>query len=72
MMPDSPMRNQLYREMCRILLAYAPWRMGVHRAYIHLIHPWVRGYDRHPIAHTRFLFLDVDTALRDKMLTKQN
>jgi oligopeptide transport system substrate-binding protein len=61
-MPDSPERNALYREMSRLILAYAPWRLGVHRSYTHLVHPWVHGYDRHPIAHTRFLYLDVDVA----------
>lgn len=63
-MPDSPERNALYREMSRLVLAYAPWRLGVHRSYTHLVHHWVHGYDRHPIAHTRFLYLDVDIDAR--------
>lgn len=61
-LPDSPERNALYREMSRLMLAYAPWRLGVHRSYTHLVHPWLKGYDRHPIAHTRFLYLDIDVA----------
>jgi ABC-type transport system substrate-binding protein len=66
-MPDSPERNALYREMSRLILAYAPWRLGVHRSYTHLVHPWVHGYDRHPIAHTRFLYLDVDLATQPQV-----
>lgn len=60
MLPDSPERNRLYHEMCRLILAYAPWRLGVHRAYLHLQQPWVHGYDRHPIRHVNYLYLDID------------
>jgi ABC-type transport system substrate-binding protein len=60
--PDSPERNQLYREMNRLLLAYAPWRLQVHRVYNHLQYPWVKGYKKHPILYTNFKYLDLDVA----------
>ncbi len=60
--PDSPERNQLYRDMNRLLLAYAPWRLGVHRIYNHLQYPWVKGYKKHPILYTNFKYLDLDVA----------
>jgi len=60
--PDGAERNQLYREMNRLLLAYAPWRLGVHRIFNHLQYPWVLGYKKHPILYTNFKYLDVDTA----------
>ena len=60
--PDSPERNQMYREMNRLLLAYAPWRLGVHRIFNHLQWPWVKGYKKHPILYTNFKYLDVDVA----------
>jgi ABC-type transport system substrate-binding protein len=60
--PDSPERNHLYREMDRLLLAYAPWRLGVHRIYNHLQYPWVLGYKKHPILYTNFKYLDIDVA----------
>ncbi len=59
-LPDSPARNALYREMNRLLLAYAPWRLGVHRIYNHLQYPWVKGYKKHPILYTNFKYLDLD------------
>jgi len=59
-LPDSPARNALYREMTRLLLAYAPWRLGVHRIYNHLQYPWVKGYKKHPILYTNFKYLDLD------------
>jgi len=61
-LPDSPERNQIYREMNRLLLAYAPWRLGVHRIFNHLQHPWVKGYKKHPILYTNFKYLDLDVA----------
>ena len=60
--PDSPERNQIYREMNRLLLAYAPWRLGVHRLFNHLQYPWVKGYKKHPILYTNFKYLDIDVA----------
>jgi hypothetical protein len=60
--PDGPERNELYREMNRLLLAYAPWRLGVHRIYNHLIYPWVKGYKKHPIFYTNYKWLDIDVA----------
>jgi ABC-type transport system substrate-binding protein len=60
--PDGPERNRLYREMNRLLLAYAPWRLGVHRIFNHLQYPWVMGYKKHPILYTNFKYLDVDVA----------
>ncbi len=61
-LPDSPERNQLYREMNRLLLAYAPWRLGVHRIFNHLQYPWVKGYKKHPILYTNYKYLDIDVA----------
>jgi ABC-type transport system substrate-binding protein len=61
-LPDGEERNRLYHEMNRLLLAYAPWRLGVHRIFNHLQYPWVKGYKKHPILYTNFKWLDVDVA----------
>ena len=60
--PDGPERDRLYREMDRLVLAYAPWRLGVIRRYNHLQYPWVKGYKKHPILYTNFKYLDIDVA----------
>jgi ABC-type transport system substrate-binding protein len=60
--PDGPERDRLYREMDRLMLAYAPWRLGVHRVFNHLQYPWVLGYKKHPILFTNFKWLDIDVA----------
>lgn len=61
-LPDSPERNRLYREMNRLLMAYAPWRMGIQRSFTHFLNPWVLGYKKHPILFTSFKYMDIDTA----------
>ena len=67
-LPDGPERNAVYREMNRLLLAYAPSRLGVHRIYNHLQYPWVLGYKKHPILYTNFKYLDLDVATRQVAL----
>ncbi|MGB8855327.1 MAG: ABC transporter substrate-binding protein [Burkholderiales bacterium] len=59
-MPDSPERTRLYQEMARLVSVYAPWKLGVHRKYTHLIHPWVLGYKKHPIMLEPWKFIDID------------
>ncbi len=59
-LPDSPERNAIYAQMNRYVLAYAPWRLGVSRSYVHVMRPWVQGYKKHPMEHFSFKYLDVD------------
>jgi ABC-type transport system substrate-binding protein len=59
-LPDGAERNAIYREMNRLMLAYAPWRLGVHRIFNHLQYPWVKGYKKHPILYTNLKYLDLD------------
>ena len=69
-LPDSPERDKLYKEMNRIVVAYAPWRFGVHRIFNHVINEWVLGYKKHPILYTSFKYLDID-AVAQKAATQQ-
>jgi ABC-type transport system substrate-binding protein len=61
-LPDGPERNALYREMNRVFLVYAPWRLGVHRIYTDLMQPWMLGYSRHPVMRNWWKYIDIDTA----------
>ena len=67
-LPNSPERDKLYREMNRIVVAYAPWRFGVHRIFNHIISPWVLGYKKHPILYTSFKYLDIDAAAQKAVM----
>jgi ABC-type transport system substrate-binding protein len=59
-LPDGPERNAIYREMNRIFLVYAPWRLGVHRIYTDLSQPWTLGFRRHPVMRGFWKYIDID------------
>ena len=64
MLPDSPARTALYRQMNQLIDAYAPWIVRTHPLEATLLQPWVRNYRRHPVENTAWRYLDIDTALR--------
>jgi ABC-type transport system substrate-binding protein len=61
-LPDGPEREALYTQMNRIVAAYAPLRPIVHRIGTSLWHPWLYGYQRHPVMRQFWKYLDVDPA----------
>ena len=65
-MPDSAERTQLYQQMTKLFLAYAPWRLGVHRVQTHLDQPWLLNYKKHPILYEAWKYLDVDLEMQRK------
>jgi oligopeptide transport system substrate-binding protein len=67
-LPDSPERNRLYREMSRLAAVYAPWRFLLHRQFVHVINPWIKGYKKHPILYTSFRYLDIDVAQQRQVM----
>ncbi len=58
-MPDSPERTQLYQDMTRLLLVYAPWVFHAHFVGTHLTQPWVKGYKKHPFEQANWRYLDI-------------
>ena len=65
-MPPGPERDRLYREMTRLIEAYAPWRLTISRYRNMLVSPRVAGYKRHPILHAHWQFLDVPPGAPDR------
>lgn len=61
-MPAGPERDKLYREMTRIIEVYAPWRLGISRYRNMLVSPRILGYKKHPVLHSEWQFIDIDTA----------
>jgi ABC-type transport system substrate-binding protein len=61
LLPDSPERSAIFREMDKIFSAYAPMRPMVHRITTGLMHPWVVGYQRHPVLREFWKYVDIDT-----------
>ncbi len=64
-MPDSPERTKLYQDMSKLVLVYAPWKLGVHRIANSVAQPWVSSLKRHPIMHAPWKFLDIDLEKRN-------
>lgn len=66
-LPNSPERNALYRDMAKLSMAYAPWKLGVHRIWHHFARPWVIGFKHHAINATNFfVYSDIDVDAQAK------
>jgi ABC-type transport system substrate-binding protein len=63
-MPPGPERTGVYQEMARLVAAYAPFKMLVHRKYNYLLQPWTLGWRKHPILHEGYRYVDVDAVRR--------
>jgi len=61
-MPDGPEREALIREAKRLLVAYMPYKVHVHRIWSDLAHPWVQGYHRNLFVREFWKYVDVDMA----------
>jgi len=68
LMPDGPERDAVIREAQRILIAYMPIKVRVHRIGTDMMQPWLVGYKRHPNAREFWQFVDIDTS---KLPTKK-
>jgi ABC-type transport system substrate-binding protein len=59
-LPDGPERRAVINEAQRILLAYMPYKVKVHRIATDMWQPWVSGYKRNPFRRDFWQFIDVD------------
>jgi ABC-type transport system substrate-binding protein len=60
-MPDGPERDKVIREAGRIMIAYMPIKVRVHRIGTDMMQPWLVGYKRHPNAREFWQYVDIDT-----------
>jgi ABC-type oligopeptide transport system substrate-binding subunit len=60
LMPDGPERNQLYREMARLMEVDTAWILTDSRYRNVLLQPRVVGYKKHPVLHAEWLYFDLD------------
>jgi ABC-type transport system substrate-binding protein len=61
-LPDGPERNELFLQAKRILAAYVPYKLRVHRILTDLAHPRVQGYRRPVFWQDQWQYIDVDDA----------
>jgi peptide/nickel transport system substrate-binding protein len=59
--PPSAERDKLYHEMTKIIEAYAPWRLDISRYRNQIVQARILGYKKHPILHSEWQYIDVDT-----------
>ena len=63
-LPDSPERQQLMTDAARLMVAYMPYKVHVHRLFTDLTHPWVLGYHRNIFVRSFWRYVDVDPSLQ--------
>ncbi|HET9578529.1 MAG TPA: ABC transporter substrate-binding protein, partial [Usitatibacter sp.] len=64
LLPPGPERTAIYQEMARIVMAYAPWKINVHRKRNQVLQPWILGWRKHPFLHEGLRYVDIDTGRR--------
>ena len=61
LLPDSPERTKLYQQMAKLVVAYVPWRINVHRIRTSMWYPQLIGYTRSPLLTYNFWkYVDID------------
>jgi len=67
LLPDGPERQALFIEASKLVLAYMPYKVHVHRIYTDLNHPWLAGYRQGRFRNECWQYVEVDSAMRDRM-----
>ncbi|HEY1089677.1 MAG TPA: ABC transporter substrate-binding protein, partial [Burkholderiaceae bacterium] len=61
-LPDGPERLAVMAQMQRLVVAYMPYKVQVHRIYTDLARPWVKGYDRNLFVRDFWTYIDIENA----------
>jgi len=61
-LPDGPERQALLDQAKKIMIAYMPYKVHVHRISTDLWHPWVLGFDRNIFVRDFWKYVDIDVA----------
>ena len=59
-LPNGPERLALMTEAKKLLVAYMPYKIHVHRVFTDLAHPWLVGYSRNIFVRDFWKYIDVD------------
>lgn len=66
-LPDGPERMAAMDEARRLMVAYMPIKLHVHRIWTDLAHPWLVGYHRNVFVREAWRYLDIDIELQKKL-----
>jgi len=64
LLPNGPERQKLFDQATRLIIAYAPYRLGVHRVITDLSYPWFTGYRRPPFWLDWWQYVDIDPQMK--------
>jgi ABC-type transport system substrate-binding protein len=67
-LPNGPERQALMVDATKLMVAYMPYKLHVHRIWTDLTQPWVTGYDRNMFVREFWKYVDVDTAELQKRM----
>ncbi|KPF51261.1 bicyclomycin resistance protein [beta proteobacterium AAP121] len=59
-MPDGPERFAVMADAARLMVAYMPYKVHVHRIFTDIAQPWVVGYHRNIFVRDFWKYIDVD------------
>lgn len=59
LLPHGPERDQLYREMTRLMEVHTVWILADSRYRNVLLQPHVVGFTKHPVLHAEWLYVDL-------------
>ncbi|MDN3918985.1 ABC transporter substrate-binding protein [Roseateles violae] len=61
LLPDGPERQAVMEEAAKLMIAYMPYKISVHRLFTDLAQPWVIGFDRNVFLRDFWQYVDIDT-----------
>jgi len=62
-LPDGPERQALMVKASKLMVAYMPYKVHVHRVWTDLAQPWVLGYHRNIFVREFWKYVDIDPAV---------
>jgi len=68
LLPDGPEREQLMLQAKKLMVAYMPYKVHVHRIWTDLAHPWVLGYHRNVFVREFWKYIDIDAGQQARRL----
>jgi ABC-type transport system substrate-binding protein len=65
-MPDGPERQAVMDAAAKLMIAYMPYKIHVHRYFTDLTQPWVMGYHRNIFVREFWKYVDIDPAAQQR------
>jgi len=66
-MPDGPERDAVFLEAKKLLAAYMPYKVHVHRLFTDLAQPWVIGYHHNTFIRSAWRYVDIDARMQQRL-----